>query len=212
MGWRDPNSWRDATRLEGPFPDPAAPRAPDFRTAPFADDVTAIPVARAPGRGIPGFADSGPDGGATGLRPAPEGAAGLLERLVYVSCAAPGLDTAAVYGIIRGAHAGNAPAGVTGALVFLDGWFVQVLEAPAAELDACLDRIRDDRRHAGLQLRQRERVHARVFPGQPMALRTRACLDPDLLTAFGYRAGFPVSDFPADVLLEFVVQACCRMR
>lgn len=206
MGWRDPNSWRDATRLEGPLPDPATPLAPD----PYAEIHTDLPAARSPARGIPGFAES--DGAAGGLRPAPAGAAALLERLVYVSRAAPGLDTAAVYGIIRGAHAGNAPAGVTGALVFLDGWFVQVLEAPAAELDACLARIRGDHRHVGLQLRQRERVHARVFPGQPMALRTRACVDPNVLEAFGYRAGFPVADFPADVLMEFVVQACCRMR
>jgi hypothetical protein len=45
-----------------------------------------------------------------------------------------------------------------------------------------------------------------------MALRTRACLDLGLLDAFGYRPGFPVADFPADILLEFVVQACRRMR
>ena len=31
-----------------------------------------------------------------------------------------------------------------------------------------------------------------------------------LLEAFGYRPGFPVADFPADALLEFVVQACRR--
>ena len=45
-------------------------------------------------------------------------------------------------------------------------------------------------------------MHARVFAGQPMALRTRACLDAGLLEAFGYRPGFPVADFPADVLLR----------
>ena len=43
-----------------------------------------------------------------------------------------------------------------------------------------------------------------------MALRSRACLDPALLEAFGWRPGFPVADFPADVLVEFVVQACHR--
>jgi hypothetical protein len=87
-----------------------------------------------------------------------------------------------------------------------------VLEAPAATLDAALGRIRRDPRHAGLQLRSRERAHARLFAGQPMALRTRACLDLGLLEAFGYRPGFPVAEFPADVLLEFVVQACRRLR
>jgi hypothetical protein len=134
----------------------------------------------------------------------------MLARLVYVSRAAAGLETGEIYEIIRRAHAGNAPAGVTGALVFLDGWFVQVLEGEAGPLAARLARIRADPRHADLQIRQHERVHARIFAGQPMALRTRACLDGRLLEGFGYRAGFPVADFPADVLLEFVVQACRR--
>ena len=144
---------------------------------------------------------------------APDPSGSRLERLVCVSRASPGLDIAAVHAIIRRAHAGNGPMDVTGALILLDGWFVQVLEGPGPSLDACLARIRRDPRHAGLQVRQRERAHARVFAGQPMALRTRTSLAPALLEAFGYRPGFPVGAFPADILLEFVVQACrCRHR
>jgi len=142
----------------------------------------------------------------------PAGAGERIERLVYVSRAASCLDIAGVYAIIRGAHAGNVADGVTGALVFLDGWFAQVLEGSPAILDAQLARIRRDPRHEGLQIRQRERVHARVFAGQPMALRTRACLDFGVLDAFGYHPGFPVAEFPADVLVEFIVQACRRIR
>jgi hypothetical protein len=135
-----------------------------------------------------------------------------LERVLQVSRAAPRLDTAAVHAIIRHAHASNPPAAVTGALLFVDGWFLQLLEGPPAGLDARLARIRRDPRHAALELRGRERALARVFAGQPMALRTRACLDPGLLDAFGYRPGFPVADFPADILLELVAQACRGRR
>jgi hypothetical protein len=138
--------------------------------------------------------------------------AGGLERVLQVSRAAPGLDTGAVHAIIRHAHAGNAPAAVTGALLLVDGWFAQVLEGPGPGLDAALARIGRDPRHRGLELRRRERALCRLFPGQPMALRTRACLGPGLLDAFGYRRGFPVDDFPADVLCEFVVQACRGRR
>ena len=99
--------------------------------------------------------------------------------------------------------------GLSGGLIFLDGWFAQVLEgAPGPALDACLARIARDPRHRGIERRSRERALCRLFPGQAMALRTRACLDPALLEAFGWRPGFPVADFPADVLVEFVVQAC----
>ena len=44
-------------------------------------------------------------------------------------------------------------------------------------------------------------------PGSSPASRGAAhprLLDPGLLEAFGYRPGFPVGEFPADVLFEFV--------
>ena len=132
----------------------------------------------------------------------------MLERIVYVSRAAPGMTLQAVFHIIRAAHARNGRDGISGALVFLDGCFAQVLEGPAAQLAAAFARIRRDPRHGALGLRTRERALCRLFPGQALALRSRACLDPGLLYAFGYRAGFPVERFPADVLVEFVVRAC----
>jgi hypothetical protein len=135
----------------------------------------------------------------------------MLERIVQVSRAAPGLGREEVYRIIRTAHPANRLAGLTGGLIFLDGWFAQVLEgAPGPALEACLGRVAADPRHRDLVRRRRERALCRLFPGQALALRSRACLDPRLLEAFGYRPGFPVAVFPADVLVEFVVQACRR--
>jgi Sensors of blue-light using FAD len=132
----------------------------------------------------------------------------MLERMIYVSLAAPGIGSGEVYGIIREAHARNAAAGISGALIFMHGRFAQVLEGSAPALRAVWGAILRDPRHADVALRARERALCRLFPGQAMALRTRACLDPGLLEAFGYRPGFPVETFPADVLLEFLVRAC----
>jgi hypothetical protein len=133
----------------------------------------------------------------------------MLERLVYVSRAAPGAtEPPEVARIIRAAHRRNAAAGITGALLCLDGWFAQALEGPAAGLDAVLARLAVDPRHGRFDLRIRERGLCRLFPGQAMALRTGAGLDPGLRAEFGYRPGFPVADFPAAVLVEFMVSAC----
>jgi Sensors of blue-light using FAD len=132
----------------------------------------------------------------------------MLERIVYVSRAAPGLGLDAVFGVIREAHAANARDGLTGGLVFLDGAFAQVIEGERAPLGACLARIRRDPRHERLELRAREPALCRLFRGQAMALRSRACLDPLLLDGFGYRPGFPADRFPSDVLVEFMVRAC----
>ena len=132
----------------------------------------------------------------------------MLERSVMVSRAGPGTGLAELFAIIRAAHGHNAAAGITGGLVFLDGWFAQVLEGEGAALEATLARIAGDPRHAEMVVRRRERGLCRLFPGQAMALRSRSCIDGGLLAAFGYRPGFPVEDFPADVLVEFLVQVC----
>jgi Sensors of blue-light using FAD len=132
----------------------------------------------------------------------------MLERIVTVSRAAnPGF--AEICGIVRAAHPMNAALGVTGALLCLDGWFAQALEGPGPALDALWDRLARDPRHTGIERRIRERGLCRLF-ACPLALRTAADLDPDLLAAFGYRPGFPVEEFPAAVLLEFLVTACRR--
>ena len=85
-----------------------------------------------------------------------------------------------------------------------------MLEGPPAPLAFAYGRICHDPRHGAIELRAREPALCRLFPGQALALRTRACLDAGLLEAFGYRPGFPVADFPSDVLVEFLVSACRR--
>jgi hypothetical protein len=134
----------------------------------------------------------------------------MLERVLFVSRSAPGMTLETVFAIIRAAHARNLRDGLTGGLIFLDGWFAQALEGEGAPLAAAFARIARDPRHRAPALRARERALCRLFPGQALALRSRACLDPGLLEAFGYRPGFPVDRFPADVLVEFLVRACRR--
>ena len=132
----------------------------------------------------------------------------MLERIVYVSRAAAGVGDRDVYRIIRGAHEKNGPEGLTGALIFLDGWFAQLVEGPAPAVGRTFARIAADPRHAPPGLRIRTAALARLFPGQAMALRLRGCLPEPLLVDFGYRPGFPVDAFPVDVLTEFLVRAC----
>jgi hypothetical protein len=149
----------------------------------------------------------------------------MLERFIYVSRANSDLGPGAVAGLVRAAAARNAVEGLSGSLVWHDGWFVQALEGPPAALDAAWSRIRRDPRHSAVSFRSRERALCRLFAGQgqgwgpasrPQAgarvpglvLQTGPALDPSLLREFDYAAGFPAGDFPADVLLEFMVRAC----
>lgn len=127
----------------------------------------------------------------------------MLERMVTVSRAAPGLGLEAVFGIIRTAHARNSLAGLTGALLYLDGSFIHVLEGLPLPLAEARGRIAEDSRHRSVELRARERVLCRLFPDQPLALRTR--VDPQVLASHGYVPGVPAAQFPTDELLELVL-------
>jgi hypothetical protein len=137
----------------------------------------------------------------------------MLERILYVSRPDPGTCFEDVCRIVRKAHVRNAGLGVTGALISLDGFFVQMLEGPPDGVGAVFRCILRDRRHLALDLRIRERALCRLFPGHAMALRTGAGLEPGLLADFDYCPGFPVETFPAARLTDLVVSAChCHAR
>ena len=136
----------------------------------------------------------------------------MLERVVQVSRAAAGLRQKDVYRIIRTAHASNTLAGLSGGLIFLDGWFAHVLEGtPGPAFDACLARIAGDPRHwrtssgGAASAPSAGSSPARRWRSGPAPAST-----PALIEGFGGRPGFPVEGFPADVLVEFVVRACHR--
>lgn len=59
----------------------------------------------------------------------------MLERILYVSRAAAGTELSDISEIAQAARLRNAAGGVlgglSGGLVFIDGWIVQALEGPA---------------------------------------------------------------------------------
>ncbi len=130
-----------------------------------------------------------------------------MDRLVYVSRAAKHVGARDAYDIIRTSHNRNARDGLTGALVFLDGWFLQVLEGDAFHLAQRYARIERDPRHEAIDVREHASKVERLFPAEWMALR----LDDDVSAAireqFAYRPGFPAEQFSPNRLIAFI-RAC----
>lgn len=94
---------------------------------------------------------------------------GTLERVVY--CSRARIDTASLQAIselLGVSQRNNARDGLTGALAVNDGWFLQVIEGPAAALDGLLRRLADDARHADIEVLSRRPVSARLFPDWSM--------------------------------------------
>lgn len=133
----------------------------------------------------------------------------MQHRIVYVSRAAPGLSMRDCYDIIRVAHNRNSGLGLTGALLFLDDWFIQVLEGWSSAVHARYAVIARDPRHTAVELRFDGPVAERAFPEDWMALRGDADIPAALKQAHGYLPGLPADRFSPDQVLAFV-RDCCR--
>ncbi|UQG56778.1 MULTISPECIES: BLUF domain-containing protein [unclassified Marinobacter] len=132
----------------------------------------------------------------------------MFDRLLYISRAQPTVDARGVYDIIRVAHNRNSEYNLTGALLFLDGYFVQVLEGEPFRVQERFAIIAADPRHEDVQLRQTSRVNTRMFTDQWMALRLKSSIDSRRFEEIDYLPGLPATHFDAATVLGFV-QACC---
>lgn len=91
-----------------------------------------------------------------------------LETLAYVSKATPGLGLRDLKHVLRRSREHNFRAQITGYLVYDGVWFAQLLEGPAASLDAALARITADPRHDALEVLVRAPIVQRCFDGWAM--------------------------------------------
>lgn len=96
-----------------------------------------------------------------------------VHRLVYCSQnrlpGSPDEVASAIRGILGASQANNRRVGVTGALLFNDGCFGQVLEGPQGAVEATFERIQMDDRHGAVTLLAFEPVAERAFGNWSMA-------------------------------------------
>ena len=133
----------------------------------------------------------------------------MRERLVYVSCAAPGIGAREAYDIIRVSHNRNSRHGLTGALILIDNHFLQVLEGDGFRVRERYARIATDPRHTQVQLRQSAVIQQLSFADDWMALRHDDEIAQATRDAHAYAPGFPSDRFDGDRLVAFAL-ACCR--
>ena len=113
----------------------------------------------------------------------------LLYNLVYCSRATPGVDDAAVAGIIAASRRHNPARGITGLLVFGSGVFFQWLEGPRDNVLELMATLKTDPRHDQVvSLSESEEVRERLFPEWDMELVTPGDIREVLLDALGSAA------------------------
>ena len=132
----------------------------------------------------------------------------MFERIAYVSRALPSTDLREVHHIVSVANNRNSESGLTGALIYLDGHFLQVIEGLPGPLQERFAIIAADPRHTELSVRLTAKINSLAFPESWMAIRHGDAILEATKRAFDYQPGFPVAAFDGEKLVAFAL-ACC---
>ena len=93
-----------------------------------------------------------------------------LKSLTYTSLAELDLSDEDVNAIHRTARDVNALEGITGLLIFNGTHFLQIVEGGESAIDELVARLRRDRRHSSLEIRDERIIETRSFPDWSMEL------------------------------------------
>lgn len=109
----------------------------------------------------------------------------MIYQLIYSSEAAANLTDSDLEDLLHDSRRDNAERGVTGALMFVDRVFVQVLEGSRAAVEALMAKIERDPRHHSVTVFHETEAEERVFDSWQMAF-----INPDSV-AISRWAGLP---------------------
>lgn len=94
-----------------------------------------------------------------------------MHHLIYMSTAVQPLNDAELAALLEHARLHNELDHITGALVYGDGRFMQIIEGEKTALDALYKRLLQDERHIGLVKLADKEIAARSFAEWSMAFR-----------------------------------------
>ena len=130
----------------------------------------------------------------------------VLQQLLYVSDNTRAVSSALqAEDILIVARQNNARDGITGALAFTGGNFVQILEGVPVRLDDLLARLARDDRHHNLKVLARRTVETRDFLGWAMVSPRLAPSELDQMTTLLDR-----SDVGIEAYIDIMAQAVAR--
>jgi hypothetical protein len=131
-----------------------------------------------------------------------------MHQLIYASQASLPFSDETLAALLRQARQANERLGLTGVLLFNEGYFVQVLEGSAAAVAGLYERLLADRRHHGLVQLASGPIAARRFGEWAMSFRAlnaaqmarmRGYLTPEQLA--GRQQQHPLAD---ELLLQII--------
>lgn len=129
---------------------------------------------------------------------------GVNLQVVYLSHATRPVSAEELDGILRVSRRNNGRVGITGALLYAGGRFLQILEGSVNAVDAVLARIERDERHRDVRYLTRGVVTGRAFPTWSMGIVTP---DARVRDAAGYQfLAEPMRAFDEDSSLRSLLE------
>ena len=92
-----------------------------------------------------------------------------LKSLIYTSWANPSLRPEDVDSILASARINNPLQGLSGVLIFNGANFMQILEGVEPAIDELVARLKNDKRHSNMSIRDVRMIARRTFPDWAMA-------------------------------------------
>ena len=93
-----------------------------------------------------------------------------LTSVTYTSLSRIDPKSSDLEAIQAAAREHNATDGITGLLVFNGTHFLQTIEGSERAIDSLIERLRNDSRHTGFEIRDQRKIDARSFPDWPMEM------------------------------------------
>ena len=93
----------------------------------------------------------------------------MTYQIIYSSASSTPMEQDALDGLLAHAQAGNDRQGITGALVYVDGFFLQILEGERDGVQRLMQRIAGDVRHETVTILQEGPISSAAFSDWKMA-------------------------------------------
>jgi len=96
----------------------------------------------------------------------------MVRQVLYVSKATQAMRDDELIALLEECRIANAAHGITGSLIYLSGFFIQIVEGPKDQIEQLAHNISLDSRNTNFSVLSDEEVAERSFPSWNMGFRT----------------------------------------
>lgn len=131
-----------------------------------------------------------------------------LVRVIYTSMAAPTVTDQTVQEILSKSRMNNAKRQITGALIYVDRRFIQILEGPRQTVEDLIVTIGQDPRHSAVEVLNKDAITERGFSDWSMGYVSAAGQELPTITGLSSMGAIIAKIRREDQFLQAFVRNC----